>query len=72
MTTPLNEVGRDHTFEHMDQERQEVYERIPWETLEKNERRPSVVDHGDRRRRCDRCPGLLLHAEPGSRRFAHS
>jgi hypothetical protein len=33
-TTPLNRRRPCHTFELVEQERNEVYERIPWETLE--------------------------------------
>lgn len=35
MSTPLNRYRLSHTFPGMDQERNETYERIPWETLEK-------------------------------------
>jgi hypothetical protein len=34
MSTLLNSVSPAHTFDHVEQERNEVYERIPWETLE--------------------------------------
>ena len=33
-TTPLNRSAPVLTFDHVEQERNEVYERIPWETLE--------------------------------------
>jgi len=34
MSTLLNSASPTHTFDHVEQERNEVYERIPWETLE--------------------------------------
>jgi len=40
-TTPLNLSSLLHMFVGMDQERQEVYERIPWETLERKGRDPN-------------------------------
>jgi len=45
-TTPLNRSALGLTFDHVEQERNEVYERIPWETLEEKKSERQWVLYG--------------------------